>query len=395
MYFDNASTTPLLPCVKEKIISLLDTYGNPSNLHYEGVAAKRILEESRETIASCLNCEPDEIFFTSCGSESNNFALDTKTWQDKATLVSSSFEHPSVLNSTYNFGLKHTVDPNEQGIITLEAFKKKTLDAVDEQAVVHNTSKGIVSTASIMTVNNEIGTIQPIKDLCNYWHKTFPDGIFHTDAVQAVGHIPINVKDLGVDLLSFSGHKFGAPKGIGALFIKRSLVEAKSIRPFIYGGHQEKGLRAGTENVVYAAALATALKYMCDHMEEHEYRIREMQRFIMGYIFANIPGAYINGSVQEKERAASNINVMIPGVDGESLALALSAYGVCISARSACSSGSDTPSHVLKAIGLQPDEAACSIRISLGPQNTMEECERMLKILEKNVETLRKLDVKM
>lgn len=377
IYFDNAATTPLLTCVRDCMATTLDTFGNPSSPHNEGQKARKILDDSRETIANCLSCEPDEIVFTSGGSESNNLALNV-CGRSKRYVVSSLFEHHSIIKRLLTDHSKQLfVSPNEDGIITPKAFEKTivaNLNNIDQYRC-----------SSIMMVNNEVGTIQPIKELAEISH--FFGLPFHTDAVQAVGHMPIDVKDLDVDMLSLSGHKFGAPKGIGALYIKKSLQN--QIFPMIQGGHQEYNLRAGTENVIGAAAMACALKHMCENMDTYNDKMTAMQKYIFDFIRYNIPDSVVNGSL--KNRISSNINISINGVDGESLVLALNGWGICVSAGSACTSGEPTPSHVLEAMGRTPDEAACAIRISVGPQNTMNECIRAMKILKETATAMREL----
>lgn len=370
IYFDNAATTPLLPCVKEDIAKVFDVFGNPSSIHCEGAKAQKLLEQSRETIAECLNCEPDEIIFTSGGSESNALALSMNEWP----LLTSNIEHHSILEN-YNVKSFSTVFCDPEGYIQPKEFQRR----IENNHVV-------IPLASIMMTNNEIGTYQGIEELAAIAHEN--NVIFHTDAVASVGYQKIDLKGeySNVDMMSFSGHKFGALKGIGGLYVKREVQNYLS--PVIYGGLQEFGLRAGTENVIGAVSIASALKYMTDNMDEWENNLFEMMAYITTSIQMCIPRSHINGFPGYFSHI---LNARFDGVDGESLVLALSAAGICISSKSACASKDGTPSHVLKAIGLTDEEASSSIRISLGIQNTMEECVEFVRILKATIEELRSL----
>lgn len=366
IYFDNAATTPLLPCVKEKVVEVLDTFGNPSSIHYEGTKAKRLLESSRETIAECFRCDPDEIIFTSGGSESNALALNFGNSPMYATTI----EHHSVL---LNYKSIFSVRVDKNGLVDLEAFKKKIKN-----------NGCAVPVASIMMTNNEIGAEEPIAQIARITHEA--GKILHTDAVAAVGYrnIDLSKEFLYVDSMSFSGHKFGALKGIGGLFIRQECYDYTN--PLIVGGPQENNFRAGTENVIGAVSMACALKYMTDHLEENQDKLSKMMDFLSSEIIESIPGSHINGS---KELTNHILNIRFDGVDGETLVLALSVAGICVSSKSACSSGDGSVSHVLKAIGLTNEEASSSIRISLGIQNTIEECKEFVQTLKTLVKTLR------
>lgn len=371
IYLDNAATTPLLLNVKTYLIQLLDLYGNPSSIHSEGLKAKKLLEKSREDIAKCIHCDPDEIIFTSGGSESNNLALNTPIFDRYRLFLSTTIEHHSILNLPNN-DRACSIPVNKDGIVDTKAFKM----------IAEYSCHPIIS---IMMVNNEIGTIQPIKKLVKLSRIYYPNQIFHVDAVQAAGHMPINVKDLGINMMSISGHKFGAPKGVGALYVERALQP--NLLPIIYGGEQENGCRAGTENVLSIAAMAFALKYMYSQAPYYSKKIKAMQDYIIDYITNEIPNSHINGSLEH--RIANNINACFDGVDAESLVLALDARGVCVSTRSACNSKDKKPSHVLTAIGLTGEQAMSSIRISLSMMNTMQQCEEAMDILKQTVQTLR------
>ena len=360
IYLDNAATTPICDAAKKAIIEHLDDFGNPSSVHELGYKARMLIEEARAKIAQCINAEPDEIYFTSGGSEANTWALrGTRS-------LSSNIEHHSV-HATYKFSVEDT------GIVDINRVNKVT----------HYDTAHILpaSILSCMTVNNEIGTIQPIKELANIAHNNHI--LFHTDAVQSVGHIPIDVKYLDCDMLSASGHKFGAPKGVGFLYIKNKI----GIHPLIYGGKQEQGVRGGTENVLGIIAMAAALEDAIEHMEERNEHIKKLNTRLLIELLS-IDGVYLNGSFEH--RVNSNINVRINGVKGEDVVSMCDQYGICISAGSACNEGVATPSHVLKAIGLTDEEALSSIRITIGYQNTLEEINEASKILKNVITILRK-----
>lgn len=360
IYLDNAATTPICDAAKKAIIEHLDDFGNPSSVHELGYKARMLIEEARAKIAQCINAEPDEIYFTSGGSEANTWALrGTRS-------LSSNIEHHSV-HATYKFSVEDT------GIIDINRVNKVT----------HYGTAYILpaSILSCMAVNNEIGTIQPIKELANIAHNNHI--LFHTDAVQSVGHIPIDVKYLDCDMLSASGHKFGAPKGVGFLYIKNKI----GIHPLIYGGKQEQGVRGGTENVLGIIAMAAALKDSVLHMEERDRYIRLMRNKLLCSLLED-DGTFVNGSLYDK--VASNINIRINGVKGEDVVSMCDQYGVCISAGSACNEGVATPSHVLKAIGLTDEEALSSIRITIGHQNTIEEIDKAAQVIKDVITILRK-----
>lgn len=370
IYLDNAATTPLLESVKTDIIYHLDIFGNPSSIHREGVKAKKLLEEAREKIAICINAKPDEIFFTSGGTESNNLAL------NGANLVVSNIEHHSILNN------HHLIAKANESEVCLSAY----LETILEHALTKHLKKyNAPNICSVMLANNEIGTIQPIKELASVAHKH--DYLFHTDAVAACGYMPIDVKNLDVDAMSIAGHKFGAPKGIGALYVKK---EVQNEFPAIfYGGSQEFGHRPGTENVIGAHAMAVALESMLTLYVEYNTLFNRMKKYIEDSIL-DIPNSYIN--CYDSPRCNHIISARFDGIDAESLVLALDTAGVCVSAKSACSSSDGQVSHVLKAIGLTDGEASSTIRISIGPNNSFEESMAAMNILKKAVKTLREIN---
>ena len=354
IYLDNAATTPICDAAKEAIMTHMYDFGNPSSAHDLGHQAKLRIEEARERIAKCINAEPDEIYFTSGGSEANTWAL------NQHNTLTTNIEHHSI-NANSHF----TVDKN--GIIKVDSYEH----------INHWTTDCI----SCMYVNNEIGTIQPIQELARIAHDK--KMWFHTDAVQAVGHLPIDVKQINCDMLSASGHKFGAPKGIGFLYIKNN---GPDLDPLIYGGKQERGIRGGTENVLGIIAMARALDDSVQKMNLINGTIYTLRATLLNTLL-NIDGVYLNGSLEN--RIVSNINVRIKGVKGQDVVAMCNEYGICISAGSACNEGNAEPSHVLKAIGLTDEEALSSIRITLGHQNTFEEIDYVCDILPKIISRLR------
>lgn len=359
VYIDNAATTPICEAAKKAIIEHLDDFGNPSSSYSLGHKAKMLIEDARERIAKCINANPDEIYFTSGGSEANTWVL------NKQCSLASSIEHHSI-SSTFKF----KVTPN--GIADLEDVKQILMSNK-----IYSPIK--INVVSCMMVNNEIGTTQPIKEIAALAHEH--GALFHTDAVQAVGHIRVDVKELNCDMLSASGHKFGAPKGVGFLYVKKGV----DIKHLIHGGKQEFGNRGGTENVLGIIAMAAALEDSITNMRvKNEYLWAKKNRLINCLL--NIDGVHVNGSLGR--RIPSNINVRIDGVKGEDVVAMADYYGIYISAGSACNEGNATPSHVLKAIGLSDEEALSSIRITIG-NNTFEEIDECNEILPKIIASLR------
>ena len=369
IYLDNAASTPLLLSIKEFIKNSFDIYGNPSSIHNEGIKAKNMLEEAREKIANCIHAEPDEIIFTSGGTESNNLALNCYGTEEHFVVgpCVSNIEHHSILGND-----DKAVFYTANGIASPENFERK-LESYGGY------SPNICST---MLVNNEIGTVQPIKELASIAHEY--DYLFHTDAVAACGYMPIDVKELDVDAMSIAGHKFGAPKGIGALYIKKEVQD--KFPTIFYGGSQEFGIRPGTENVIGAYVMAIALEYMLTLYVEYNTLFNRMKQCIEESILS-IPNSYVN--CYDSPRCNHIISARFDGVDAETLVLALNAAGVYVSAKSACSSSDGQVSHVLKAIGLTDEEASSTIRISIGPNNSLEEIKIAMDKLKTAVEFLR------
>ena len=377
VYADNAATTSVSKTALDAMMPYLtEQYGNPSSLYAFGQKAKEGLEAARKTVAECINAEPREIYFTSGGSEADNQAIVSAAKagarKGKRHLISTAFEHHAVLHTLKKLekeGFEVTLlDVHEDGVVRLEDL---------EAAIREDTAL-----VTIMFANNEIGTIQPVKEigaLCR--EKGIP---FHTDAVQAAGHLPIDVKDMNIDMLSMSGHKFHAPKGVGVLYAKRNIP----LFNIIEGGAQERGKRAGTENMAGIVALAAALKESCDNMEANNARIIPMRDKLFAEL-GKIPHSKINGSLEH--HVPGTVNMCFEGIEGESLLLMLDMKGICASSGSACTSGSLDPSHVLLSIGLPHEVAHGSLRLSIGEYNTMEEIDHIIANVPQVVEYLRNM----
>lgn len=357
IYADNAATTKLNTEAFEAMVPWLTSeYGNASQPYSFARKPKKALAEARATIAAYMNASPEEIFFTSGGSESDNWAIKGTAFADsiKGTTITTAIEHHAVLNACGAIErLGYPVAylwPDTQGVISAE-----TLDSI----ITNNTQL-----VSVMFSNNEIGTIEPIKNLAEIAHKC--GALFHTDAVQAVGHVKIDVEELGVDMLSASAHKFNGPKGIGFLYIRKGT----NITRFNDGGSQEFGMRAGTENVASVVGMAEALKINCDLLAKNEKHIANMERILMDKLNAAGLDFKRNGSAY---RVPGNISLSFRNADGEALLHRLDLMGICVSAGSACDSVNNQVSHVLQAIKLDDDYAKGTIRISLGKDNTEEE----------------------
>ena len=377
VYADNAATT----CVSRAAIDamlpyLLEDYGNPSSLYAFGQKAKEALQEDRETVAKCIGATPREIYFTSGGSEADNQAIVSAARvgarHGKKHLISTKFEHHAVLHTLKKLekeGFEVTLlDVHEDGVVRLE----------DVEAAIRPDT----CLVTVMFANNEIGTTQPIREigaLCR--EKGIP---FHTDAVQAAGHMPIDVVDMNIDMLSMSGHKFHAPKGVGVLYARKNMPLVNIIE----GGAQERGKRAGTENVAGIVALAAALKESCEHMEENTAKIIPMRDKLFAEL-SKIPHSKINGSLEH--HVPGTVNMCFEGIEGESLLLLLDRDGICASSGSACTSGSLDPSHVLLSIGLPHEVAHGSLRLSIGEYNSMDEIDHIIEVVPKVVEYLRSI----
>ena len=359
IYMDHAATTPLCDAAKKAIIEHLDDYGNPSSSYEFGRKSRLLIEDARERIAKCINAEPEEIYFTSGGSESNTWAF------NKYVGLSSNIEHHS--NQRYGW-----FDVDNIGVLN----KYRIEDLMESMCYLYPYQELM----SCMYVNNELGTIQPVKEFVTIAHKH--KRIAHTDAVQAIGHIPVDVKELGVDMLSASAHKFGGMKGVGFLFVKNGV----KINKLINGGKQEFAKRGGTENVLGIVSMAAALEDAVEHMEERNKYVEKLRDKMLDQLL-KINGAHLNGSLEN--RVVSNINIRFDGVVGSRLVALCDLFGICISSGSACNEGVAEPSHVLKAIGLSDEEALSSIRITIGHQNTEEEIDTAADIITKLVARIR------
>lgn len=377
VYADNAATTQMSENVLKAMMPLLtDIYGNPSSLHSIGQVAKEYLENARETVADCIGADPKEIYFTSGGSEADNQAIRSVAYigarKGKKHIISSKFEHHAVL---------HTLDALKK-----EGFTVTLLDVYSNGVVkpedVENAITDETCLVTIMTANNEIGTIQPIAEIGKICKEK--GVLFHTDAVQAVGHIPVNVKDMNVDMLSVSAHKFHGPKGVGFLYARKGIL----LTNIIYGGAQERSKRAGTENMASIVGMATAIKEATDHLEENAAKVTAMKnRLIDG--LKGIERSRINGDLEH--HLPGTLNMCFEGIEGESLLLLLDAKGICASSGSACTSGSLDPSHVLLSIGVPVEIAHGSLRLSISEYNTMEQMDHIVESVPVVVDYLRSI----
>lgn len=377
VYADNAATTQMSDSVLKAMMPLLtDIYGNPSSLHSVGQIAKEHLEAARETVAECIGADPKEIYFTSGGSEADNQAIRSAAYigarKGKKHIISSKFEHHAVL---------HTLDALKK-----EGFEVTLLDVYSNGIVkledVANAITDETCLVTIMTANNEIGTIQPIAEIGRICKEK--GVLFHTDAVQAVGHIPVNVKDMNCDMLSVSAHKFHGPKGVGFLYARKGIL----LTNIIYGGAQERNKRAGTENMASIVGMATAIKDATDHLQENAEKVTAMRnRLIDG--LKGIERSRINGDLEH--HLPGTLNMCFEGIEGESLLLLLDSKGICASSGSACTSGSLDPSHVLLSIGVPVEIAHGSLRLSISEYNTMEQMDHIVKSVPEVVSYLRSI----
>lgn len=375
-YFDNSATTRVKDEVfKEMIPYLSIEYGNPSSLYSIGRSAKRAISEARRRVASLINCSPEEIYFTSCGSESDNTALKGIAYANKEKgnhIITSKIEHPAILNSCKsleNKGFKISyIDVDKDGMLNLEKLESEITD----QTIL----------ISIMYANNEIGTIEPVKEIAQIAHSH--GIIFHTDAVQAVGNISIDVRKMNIDMLSLSGHKLYAPKGIGALYVKSGI----EFERFMDGGHQEKNKRSGTENVAEIVALGKACQIAEKNIEQYQQKLKNLRDYCLKEIQEKIPDIHINGTMER--RLPGNINISFKDLNSGELLLRLDEVGICASGGSACSSKEASPSHVLTAIGLPNELSKGALRLTFGDYNSIEDVDYLVENLVRIVEEMRK-----
>lgn len=377
IYADNAATTKMSRTAIDAMLPYLETnFGNPSSLYSVGQAAAEALEKARETVAQCLGALPREITFTSGGSEADNQAIlsaaELGKRKNKRHIVSTAFEHHAVLHTLQKLekqGFTVTLlDVHENGVVT----PQQVADAIREDTCL----------VTVMYANNEIGSIQPIAEIGAVCREK--KVLFHTDAVQAAGHLAIDVRAQNIDMLSLSAHKFHGPKGVGVLYVRRGIA----LTNLIEGGSQERGKRAGTENVPGIVAMAAALKEACDHLEEDAEKVSTLRDRLIGGL-EKIPHSVLNGD--RERRLPGNVNFCFEGIEGESMLLLLDDKGICASSGSACTSGSLDPSHVLLAIGRPHEIAHGSLRLSLCEWNTQEDVDTMVREIPKVVAYLRNM----
>jgi cysteine desulfurase len=378
IYLDHAATTP----VRREVLEAMEPYfgsrfGNPSSMHRWGREARAALDAARERLASCLGAEPDELCFTSGGTEGDNFAIlatfHARRKEGRTAVVTSPIEHKAILGAVHQAAREgaeeRILGVHRDGLVDRESFDEKVRDDV--------------AVCSVMWVNNEIGVVQPVEELAP---RAKEHGvIFHTDAVQAFGKVPVDARAVPFDILTISGHKIGAPKGIGAMFIRRGTP----FEPLLYGGAQNRGIRPGTENVAAAVGLATAAELAVEEREDEVRRLGELRDRLEAALLERIPDAVVNG--KGAPRAPHVLNISVPGTDSESLLLALDLAGVACSSGSACQSGSVDPSHVLMAIGVPRELAVAAVRMSLGPLTTPEGVERVASLFPALITKARRL----
>jgi cysteine desulfurase len=382
IYFDNAATTPVLAEVIQEMVPYLGNhYGNPSSQHSFGFNTSRAIEKARRHVAYLVGSSPNEITFTSGGTEANNLAIKGSVSRlgidndnQSTVLISSSIEHDSVLQpfntlKAQGFNVKF-VEVNREGIVKLESL----LEIL---------KKDKVRLVSMMLANNEVGTIQPIRELAKITHE-YSTALFHCDVVQALGKIPIDVKQLGVDLLSLSSHKIYGPKGIGALYAR----DRDQLIPLIDGGGQEQSLRSGTENVYGIVGFGEACRIASENLFENWSNVKKLRDYLIDRVLSTVPRSQVNGSMNQ--RLPNNAHFSFPGVKGEDIIVKLNEYGIAASTGAACSSNKARPSHVLKAMGLSLLEIEGSLRLTLGHQNTTFEVERVVLALEEIIRELRR-----
>jgi len=380
IYMDNNATTPIHPQVKVAMNEAMGMFGNPSSLHSFGREARKFVEQAREQVAFFIGANSDEVVFTGSGSEANNTVLSMFSCHSnkcefsekgRTEIITSEIEHPCILETSkclQGRGTKVTfLGADCLGKVNIGQLKKVISERV-----------GIVS---VMMANNEIGTIQDIKEICDIAHQH--GALFHTDAVQAVGKIPVNVQELGVDFLTLSAHKIYGPKGIGALYVKKQIPFC----PLIHGGHQERNRRAGTENTLGIVGLGKAIAVRREEMEEEETRLLKLKKILREGIEQKIPNVQFNG--HPLECLAGTINVSFDGAEGEAVLLYLDLEGISVSTGSACASGALDPSHVILATGMPVERAHGAIRISLGRENTMQEVKYLLDVFPNVIKKVR------
>lgn len=371
IYLDHAASAPVKKCALDAAMPFIaDCCGNPSSIHSPGRRAALAVIEAREKCAAALGAQPDEIFFTSGGTESDNMALFSAEMTDRRHIITTAIEHPAVLNACRALEKRgFSVDyifPDSGGIVSAE----KIAAAI----------KSDTALVSVMAANNETGTLQPIAEIGELCAER--GVLFHTDAVQAAGNIPLDMRRIRADMLSLSAHKLGGLKGSGALYIRRKTP----VSPLIFGGGQERGMRSGTENVAGIAALGAAIEDACRNIPEKQKKLSALRDELISSL-SEIPGSRLNGSADR--RLCSNVNFSFTGIEGESLVLNLDLMGICASSGSACASGTGEHSHVLKALGVGEEWLGGELRLTLGEENTPEEIRQAAQAVKLCVERLR------
>lgn len=368
IYLDNSATTPIKSEVLQEMMPYLTTeYGNASSLYSVGRSAKRAIEKARNRVAELLNCNHNEIYFTGGGSESDNIALKGFAYANKEKgnhIITSKIEHPAILETCktlerQGFEVSY-INVNEDGIIDVEELRKSI--------------KTNTILISVMTANNEVGTVQPIEEIAKIAHDN--NIVFHTDAVQAIGNVQIDVEKMRIDMLSLSSHKINGPKGVGALYIKNGI----EVEKFINGGHQEKDRRAGTENVAGIVGIGKAAEIARKNMETHIRNLSKIRDYYIKKVQKEIPNIRINGSMEN--RLPGNANISFKGINASELIFKLDERGICVSSGSACSSGNRNPSHVLIAMNVPEVYLNSAIRTTFGDNNTFEQVDYVVKILK-------------
>jgi cysteine desulfurase len=378
IYLDHAATTPVRPEVREAMEPFLGPrFGNPSSTHRWGREARAALDEARERVARCLGAQPDEVCFTSGGTEGDNFAV-LGAWRQRrgngrTAVATTPIEHKAILGAVHQAAREGAT----------ERMLTMTRDGVVDLDAARTMLTSDVAVCSVMWVNNEIGTIQPIRELADAARAA--GAMFHTDAVQAFGKIVIDARDIAFDVLTMSGHKIGAPKGIGAMFIRRGT----ELEPLLHGGTQDRGRRPGTENVAAAVGLARAAEAAVEERAEEWARLQGMRDRLEAALRERIPDAVVHGV--QAPRAPHILNISVPGTDSESMLMALDLAGVACSSGSACQSGSVEPSHVLSALGVAPSLATAAIRMSLGSLSTDDAMDRVAQLFPALIQKARRL----
>jgi cysteine desulfurase len=376
-YFDHNATTPVSTAVLEVLVpALLEVHGNASSIHQDGQLAKDRLETSRRQVASLLHCDPKELVFLSGGTEADNLAIFGTVLAHPGTtkhVITTAIEHPAVLNTCREL--------ERQGVAV--TYLRVGSDGIVDPATVRQALRPDTVLISVMHANNELGTVQPIQEIAVIAREA--GVLLHADGVQAAGRIPVNVKALGVDLYSMSGHKLYAPKGVGALYVKKGT----RLHPTQFGGRHERERRAGTENVPGAIALGVAAATAAVDMTDESRRVSELRDRLEQGILARVPASGVNGSASR--RVPNTTNIYFDGIDGEALVISLDLKGFAVSSGSACSSGAVEPSHVLLAMGLSRERARASLRFSLGRSNTPEQVDALIDAVADSTAQLRKL----